>query len=26
VNRYKRSGFSELKAKRMGRTPGSGMT
>ena len=25
VNRYKRSGFSELKAKRMGRTPGSGM-
>ena len=25
VNRYKRSGFSVLKAKRMGRTPGSGM-
>jgi transposase len=25
VNRYKRSGFSELKAKRMGRTPGSGI-
>ena len=25
VNRYKRSGVSALKAKRMGRTPGSGM-
>ena len=25
VNRYKRSGFSALKAKRMGRTAGSGM-
>lgn len=25
MNRYKRSGFSKLKAKRMGRTPGSGM-
>lgn len=25
VNRYKRSGFSELKAKHRGHTPGSGM-